>query len=178
MNMQLFADLATRNPTWHFMLIGPVVKISEKSIPNLANIHYLGGKRYEELPTYLSGWDIAIMPFALNEATRFISPTKTPEFLAAGKPVISTSIADVVEPYGNKGLVAIADTADEFTIAAENIFNTILVDDYSYEKWLGKVDSFLHNMSWDKTWQEMKSIIDTAMQKKEIKNLHKTEAYV
>jgi len=178
MNMQLLADIAMKKPEWHFILIGPIVKISEKSIPNLANIHYMDGKRYEELPNYVADWDLAFMPFALNEATRFISPTKTPEFLAAGKPVISTSITDVVEPYGNEGLVAIADTADEFTIAAENIFKTILADEYSYAKWLGKVDNFLYNMSWDKTWQEMKNIIDTAIQKKGIKNLHKTEAYV
>ena len=79
-------------------------------------------KSYRDLPNYLAEWDVAIMPFALNEATRFISPTKTPEFLAAGKPVISTSITDVVEPYGNKGLVSIADTADEFTEAGRKHF--------------------------------------------------------
>jgi glycosyltransferase involved in cell wall biosynthesis len=178
MNMQLLADIAKKNIHWHFVLIGPIAKISEKSIPRVFNIHYLGAKPYEELPAYLSGWDIAIMPFALNEATRFISPTKTPEFLAAGKPVISTSITDVVKPYGNKALVAIANTPDEFTAAAQNIFKTILADKYSYEKWLERVDSFLHGMSWDKTWQDMKNVIEIAIQKKGTENLHKSEVYV
>jgi UDP-galactopyranose mutase len=178
MNMQLLAGIAGKKPHWQFILIGPIAKINEKSIPALPNIHYLGAKRYEELPAYLSGWDIAIMPFALNEATRYISPTKTPEFLAAGKPVISTSITDVVKPYGEKNFVAIADTADEFTAAAENIFNTILVDRHSYDTWLKNVDSFLEGMSWDKTWDDMKTVIEMAMQKKEMKNLDKSEAYV
>ncbi len=64
----------------------------------------LGGKGYNELPYYLANWDIAMISFALNESTKFISPTKTPEYLAGGKPVISTSIKDVVETYGNNGL--------------------------------------------------------------------------
>ena len=177
-NMELLEDIATKKPDWNFILVGPVVKISEDSIPALDNIHHLGGKSYKDLPAYLSEWDIAIMPFALNEATRFISPTKTPEFLAAGKPVISTSITDVVEPYGNKGLVYIADTADEFIEAGENILNTILSDNSCYEKWLGKVDNFLHGMSWDKTWKDMLNIMDSVMQQKTIKNSRKTELYV
>jgi glycosyltransferase involved in cell wall biosynthesis len=178
MNLQLLADIATKNPQWNFVLIGPIVKINEESIPKLSNVYYLGAKTYDELPAYLSGWDIAIMPFALNEATRFISPTKTPEFLAAGKPVISTSITDVIESYGNKGLVAVADTADEFTTAAKNIFNTILADNNSYKKWLGKIDNFLHGMSWDKTYEEMKKVIEITMQKKTVKNLDKSKIYV
>ena len=69
-------------------MIGPVVKIDEADLPRLANIHYLGGKSYDELPAYIGGWDVAMMPFALNESTRYISPTKTPEYLAAGRPVV------------------------------------------------------------------------------------------
>jgi UDP-galactopyranose mutase len=178
MNMELLSGLAEKNPQWNIILIGPTAKISEDSIPKFSNVHYLGGKAYDDLPAYLSGWDIAIMPFGLNEATRFISPTKTPEFLAAGKPVISTSIADVVEPYGNKGLVAIADTADEFTAAASKIFNTILCDNKSYHQWLTSVDNFLQNMSWDKTWQEMNNVIEKTLKQKSIKNTDKTEVYV
>jgi glycosyltransferase involved in cell wall biosynthesis len=177
-NMELLANVANKNPQWSFVLVGPVVKINEDSIPSLGNVHYLGIRSYKDLPSYLAEWDVAIMPFALNEATRYISPTKTPEFLAAGKPVISTSISDVVEPYGNKGLVSIADTADEFTEAGERILNTILADGHSYEKWLGKVDNFLHGMSWDKTWRDMLNIMDVTMQQKTIKNLRKTEIYV
>ena len=98
-------------------LIGPVVKIDPASLPQRRNIHYLGGKTYEELPHYIAGWDVALLPFARNAATRFISPTKTPEYLAAGKPVVSTSIRDVVRPYGEQGLVRIADDVPAFVRA-------------------------------------------------------------
>jgi glycosyltransferase involved in cell wall biosynthesis len=91
------------------VIVGPVVKIDPASLPRRPNIHYLGAKTYQELPAYLGGWDVALMPFALNEATRFISPTKTLEYLAAGKPVVSTAIRDVVSPYGERKLVQIAD---------------------------------------------------------------------
>jgi glycosyltransferase involved in cell wall biosynthesis len=177
-NMELLEEIASKKPNWSFVLIGPIVKINEDSIPKLNNVYYLGAKTYEELPVCLSAWDVAIMPFALNEATRFISPTKTPEFLAAGKPVISTSIADVVEPYGNRGLVSIANTADEFIEAGEKILNGILSDNHCYEKWLGKVDNFLHGMSWDKTWRDMMSIIDEGIKQNTTKNLSKSELYV
>src|SRR5207253_8561753 len=100
------------------------VKIDEASLPRRPNIHYLGSKRYEELPRYLAGWDVALLPFARNEATRFISPTKTPEYMAAGKPVVSTSIRDVVRPYGDKGLVRIADAPETFTAAIASALAT------------------------------------------------------
>ena len=113
-DVALLEGVADARPDWHFVIIGPIVKISEDALPKRANIHYLGGKSYKELPAYLSGWDVAALFFARNEHTRFISPTKTPEYLAAGKPVVSTSIRDVVRPYGQEGLVHIADTAEEF----------------------------------------------------------------
>ena len=93
------------------------MKIDPAKLPRAANIHYLGAKDYSELPAYISGWDVALLPFARNEATRFISPTKTPEYLAAGRPVVSTSIRDVVRPYGERGLARIADTPEEFVAA-------------------------------------------------------------
>ena len=111
---ELLDQVAAKRPDWNFVMIGPVVKIDPDSLPKHTNIHYLGAKKYDELPDYLAGWDIALLLFARNESTRFISPTKTPEYLAAGKPVISTSIRDVVRPYGELKLVEIADTPDEF----------------------------------------------------------------
>jgi UDP-galactopyranose mutase len=177
-DMELLEKVASKKTHWSFILIGPVVKISEDNIPKLKNIHHLGAKSYEELPACLSGWDVSIMPFALNEATRFISPTKTPEFLAAGKPVISTPIADVVEPYGNKELVSIAASADEFIEAGEKILSGVLTDSHCYEKWLGKVDTFLHGMSWDKTWREMMDLIEEGIQHNTRKNFSKSEFYV
>jgi glycosyltransferase involved in cell wall biosynthesis len=84
--------MAIQRPNWQFVLLGPVVKINRDSLPQLPNVHMLGGKSYEELPHYVSGWDIALIPFAINESTKFISPTKTPEYLASGVPVVSTPI--------------------------------------------------------------------------------------
>ena len=113
MDVDLVGEVADLRPDWQFVMIGPVVKIDPAILPQRPNIHWLGGKSYNELPHYLSGWDVGFMPFALNEATKFISPTKTPEFLAAGVPVVSTPITDVVRPYGEKGLVEIARTPKE-----------------------------------------------------------------
>ena len=149
-DIELLDKVAAQRPDWNFVIIGPVVKINPDTLPNHANIHYLGGKKYGELPEYLAGWDIALLLFARNESTRFISPTKTPEYLAAGKPVISTSIRDVVRPYGEMKLVEITDTADEFIAAAEKILSRS-----NRSEWLQKVDAYLENISWDKTWAQM-----------------------
>ena len=117
-------------------------------------------KSYEELPAWLAGWDVALMPFALNESTRFISPTKTPEYLAGGRPVVSTPIRDVVKPYGERKLVEIADISqghEEFVAAVERALNG-----YG-EEWLGQVDEFLSHGSWSRTWQQMSDLIDAAV---------------
>jgi UDP-galactopyranose mutase len=140
------------------VLIGPVVKIDPADLPQKPNIHYLGGKSYDELPEYLAGWDVAILPFARNDSTRFISPTKTPEYLAAGKPVVSTSIRDVVRPYGRDGLAWIADTAGEFAAAIDEA----LASDRSAR--LAHTDAFLSNLSWDRTWTDMWNHVTRAIQ--------------
>jgi glycosyltransferase involved in cell wall biosynthesis len=146
-DIELLRGAAALRPDWQFVIIGPVVKIDEAHLPKAANIHYLGMKSYKELPSYLSGWDLAFLPFARNESTRFISPTKTPEYLAAGRPVVSTSIRDVVRPYATERLVHIADTPEEFVKAAEKAMAEANADG----EWLKRVDSFLSNMSWDQT---------------------------
>ncbi len=146
---QLIARVAELRPDMHFVLLGPVVKIDPALLPQGANLHYLGGKSYADLPAYLAGWDVALLPFALNESTRFISPTKTPEYLAAGKPVVSTPIHDVVAGYGQHGLVAIAGTADEFAAALDAALLPPAAD------WKAKVDARLAQSSWDRTWQSM-----------------------
>ena len=155
---ELLEQVASRRPDWNFIMIGPIVKIDPASLPSHPNIHYLGAKKYSELPEYLAGWDIALLLFARNESTRFISPTKTPEYLAAGKPVISTSITDVIRPYGELKLVEIADTADEFIQAAEKILSNP-----SRSEWLARVDTFLKDVSWDKTWSQMSALIDSVI---------------
>ena len=160
MDIDLIAQVAAMRPDWHFVMVGPVVKIDPQSLPRPHNIHYLGGKSYDELPSYLGGWDIAMIPFALNESTRFISPTKTPEYLAAGKPVISTSIQDVINPYGNNNLVHIANDPETFVQAAEKELNT-----QDKRQWLAAVDDFLATNSWDSTWQQMMQHIENCMTK-------------
>jgi len=135
--------------------VGPVVKIDPATLPRRPNVHYLGGKRYEELPAYLAGWDMAFMPFAINESTRFISPTKTPEYLAAGKPVVSSPVTDVVRTYGEQGLVRIAASPDEFVAAIE----ATLAERDARPGWLERVDRLLDAMSWDKTYNQMRDLI-------------------
>jgi glycosyltransferase involved in cell wall biosynthesis len=154
MDLELLDRVAEARPDWQLVIIGPVVKIDPESLPRRANIHYLGGKSYAELPAYLSGWDVALLPFARNESTRFISPTKTPEYLAAGCPVVSTSIRDVVRPYGEQNLVYIADTPQEFVAAIEAAMAS------DTEERLRKVDAFLSQTSWDRTWKRMTELIE------------------
>jgi UDP-galactopyranose mutase len=157
-DVELLGRAAEARPNWQFVMIGPVAKIGPDSLPKRSNIHYLGSKKYDDLPAYLAGWEIALLIFARNESTRYISPTKTPEYLAAGKPVISTSIRDVVRPYGALGLVRIADTSEELVRAAEEILAT---NDKS--NWLMRVDDFLADMSWDQTWAQMSHLIMQAI---------------
>jgi UDP-galactopyranose mutase len=161
MDIALIDTVARRKPEWHFILIGPVVKIDENDLPRLPNIHYLNKKEYQDLPSYISGWDIAMLPFAHNESTRFISPTKTPEYLAAGKPVISTPIIDVIRHYGANKLVHIAGTADEFIRVAALELGT-----RDRKEWLAQVNDLLSKNSWDKTWQQMMHLMEVQLTSK------------
>ncbi|HEX8683439.1 MAG TPA: glycosyltransferase family 1 protein [Ardenticatenaceae bacterium] len=154
-DLELLEGMADLRPEWQFVIVGPVVKIEEHVLPRRPNIHYLGSKQYRELPAYLAGWDVATLLFARNDSTRFISPTKTPEYLAGGKPVVSTSIRDVARPYGELGLVRIADTPEAFVKAAE----AAMREDNAESGWLERVDDFLSRNSWDRTWAQMAQLI-------------------
>jgi len=157
MDLDLLDGIARLRPDWHLVMLGPVVKIDPARLPRRSNIHYLGMKPYAELPAYLSGWDVALLPFARNESTRFISPTKTPEYLAAGKPVVSTSIRDVVYPYGQQGLVRIADGPADFVQAVD----AALSEDFM--PMMLRVDTMLAQTSWDLTWERMKQVVDGSL---------------
>jgi UDP-galactopyranose mutase len=113
----LIAALADARPGWDLVMVGPVVKIGPDSLPQRPNIRYLGQRSYRELPGLVAQWDVCLLPFALNEATRYISPTKTLEYMAAGKPIVSTPINDVVECFG--GIVHVAGTTAAFIRACE-----------------------------------------------------------
>jgi len=151
----LLAALADARPDWQIVMLGPVVKIDPAELPRRPNIHYLGLKGYGELPAYLSNWEVALMPFALNEATRFISPTKTPEYLAAGRPVVTTPIADVARHYGHLTGVRTAADAADFVIQAE----IALTLPRGAGLWLEEVDATLAEMSWDRTFASMEALI-------------------
>ncbi len=173
-DIELLDRVAKAKPNWDFVILGPVVKIDPAILPRYNNIHYLGGKNYDELPSYISGWDVALIPFAMNESTRFISPTKTPEYLAAGKPVISTPIKDVVSPYGDNKLVHIVHNEKEFIKAAETELKK-----KRKAAWLKKVDDFLTFNSWDRTWSNMvRNIESTLVQTISEKNKAEEKAYV
>ncbi|RPJ69728.1 MAG: glycosyltransferase family 1 protein [Acidobacteria bacterium] len=160
MDLDLLAGIAAARPQWHLVMIGPLAKIEAGQLPSAPNIHYLGKKTYDQLPSYLGGWDVALLPFARNESTRFISPTKTPEYLAAGKPVVSTSIRDVVRPYGERGLVRIADTVPAFVAAVEA---SLAEDDAAR---VAAADAFLSHMSWDATWARMAALVAVAVEQR------------
>ena len=161
-DVELLDEMSKNRPDWQFVIIGPVVKIDPDTLPKRENIHYLGSKSYQDLPAYVAGWDVALLLFAQNDSTRFISPTKTPEYLAAGKPVVSTPIRDVVYPYGQMGLVRIAKDAREFTAAIEDL----LKSEANRKEWLETVDKFLATMSWDETWGRMSQLIDEVVANK------------
>lgn len=161
-DVELLDQISRNRPDYQYVIVGPVVKIDPGTLPQRENIHYLGAKSYQELPAYIAGWDVALLLFAQNESTRFISPTKTPEYLAAGKPVVSTPIRDVVTPYGQMGLVRIAGDAQEFTAAIDDL----LKSGTNRKQWLETVDRFLATMSWDETWARMSRLIDEAVAKK------------
>jgi UDP-galactopyranose mutase len=151
-DLELVDGLAATRPDWQIVLLGPLAKIRPEDVPARSNIYKLGLKTYGELPDYLGGWDVGWMPFARNAATRFISPTKTPEYLAAGLPVVSTSIHDVVESYGRQGLVAIADSVTETIRVIDRALRGAGPD-------LDRVDRALATTSWDGTWRAMDAIV-------------------
>jgi UDP-galactopyranose mutase len=154
-DLALLEALADARPDWSIVMLGPVVKISQEDLPRRDNIFYLGQKAYADLPDYLAGWDVAMMPFAINDATRFISPTKTPEYLAGGKPVISTPVQDVVRSYGQLEGVHICANAEEFaqTLDAARALN-------QSPHWRAPVEALLSTQSWEATASKMAALID------------------
>jgi glycosyltransferase involved in cell wall biosynthesis len=161
----LVSELARRRPEWTIVLLGPVVKVSQDELPQESNVHYLGQKGYQELPAYLSHWDVALLPFARNESTEFISPTKTPEYLAAGVPVVSTAIHDVVRPYGEQKLLRVAGDAAGFEAAIQ-----ASLDERGGEVQRGRqqrADAYLSGLSWDRTWAGMQQRMLEALERRQ-----------
>jgi len=157
-DLDLIAAVADQRPDWTVVMVGPVVKIEPEKLPQRPNISYLGPKTYDELPLYASGWDVALMPFAINAATRFISPTKTPEYLAAGLPVVSTPITDVVRQYGTLQGVEIATTADQFVASCAKLLE---LGRSQTAPWMVEADRLLSTLSWDKVVADMAGHIES-----------------
>jgi hypothetical protein len=152
---ELIREMAAARPDWQIVLVGPVVKIDPAHLPQAANIHYMGQRTYEELPQFLAGWDVCLLPFALNESTKFISPTKVLEYMAAELPSVSTPITDVKVPYGD--VVAIAETPAEFIAACERMLNASEQKAALAER----MRAIVANTSWDKTAAAMHKLIQT-----------------
>ncbi|MBY5731535.1 UDP-galactopyranose mutase [Rhizobium leguminosarum] len=162
LDLDLVGSVASARPDLSFVFLGPIVKISPDNLPRGANIHYLGQKAYADLPAYLSSWRAALMPFALNEATRFISPTKTPEYLAAGRPVVGTQIVDVVRGYSDVPGVFLANGTEAFAEACD----AALLLSCSDPAWLEAVDGVLAQSSWDSTFCRMSALLERAAAQK------------
>ena len=158
LDLELVDRLAEAHPDWQIVLVGPVVKIDPERLPRRPNIHYFGQRSYDELPRYLAGWDVCLLPFARNEATRFISPTKTLEYMAAQLPIVSTPITDVAEPYGE--IVYLGGTPDEFLAACETALSSSAEE---RARWAEQMRKVLAGTSWDVTVAAMDRLLDQAM---------------
>ena len=158
LDLEIVDRLAEAHPDWQIVMVGPVVKIDPARLPRKSNIHYLGQRSYEELPRYLAGWDVCLLPFARNDATKFISPTKTLEYMAAELPLVSTPITDVAEPYGS--IVYLGDAPEEFVAACETALAS------SPEDWASRAAQMrqvLAGTSWDVTVSTMENLLNQVM---------------
>lgn len=155
-DVPLIAAMADAHPEWQIVMVGPVAKIAPESLPQQANIHWLGQQGYTDLPQFMAGWDVCLLPFALNESTQFISPTKTLEYMAAGKPSVSTRIRDVADPYGH--VVAIADSADEFIQACEKVLAQTPEQIATSER---EMRAIVAGTSWDRTANAIRALIES-----------------
>ena len=161
LDRELLAAIAAARPEWQFVMLGPIVKIDPASLPRPENVVYLGQRDYDALPAYLSDWDVCLMPFARNDATRFISPTKVLEYMAAERPIVSTPIADVVQPYGD--IVRIASTPDDFVAACEAALTEPPVE---RARRCARMREVLTRTSWDATVSQMAALVDDLLHPK------------
>ena len=160
-DLELIDACAAFHPEWQVVMVGPVVKIDPATLPKRPNVHYFGQKNYASLPSYLRGWDVCLQPFARNAATRYISPTKTLEYMAASKLIASTSIADVEEPYGH--IVYLGDTPAEFVSACER---AMAADAGENKRRLDESARVLRRTSWDRTAEQMNDLVDGLIEKR------------
>jgi glycosyltransferase involved in cell wall biosynthesis len=161
LDLSLIDAVAAARPEWQIVLVGPVVKIDPASLPHRPNIHYFGQRSYDELPRYLAGWDVCLLPFAQNDSTRFISPTKTLEYMAAELPIVSTPITDVAEPYGD--IVYLGDTPEKFLAACDAALGS---DEAERDRRATLMRKVLSGTSWDVTVSGMEALLAAALEEK------------
>lgn len=157
-DVDLVSSMADAHPEWQIVLVGPVVKIDPATLPKQANVHYMGQRSYDQLPTFLAGWDVCLLPFAMNDSTKFISPTKVLEYMAAELPSVSTPITDVKVPYGD--VVEIAASHEDFIAACER---QLSLDGDARQAMAKRMREVVAGTSWDLTASRMHALIGSAV---------------
>ncbi|MBV9506776.1 MAG: NAD(P)-binding protein, partial [Acidobacteriia bacterium] len=172
LDIGLLDAVASAHPEWQIVMVGPVVKIDPATLPRRANLHYFGQRAYQQLPAYLKGWDVCLLPFARNQSTKYISPTKTLEYMAAGKMIASTPITDVAEPYGE--IVFLGETPEEFIAACERALATSPEERSCLR---AKMREVLSKTSWDSTVNSMQQLLMEAVDAKKKGRPHRDSAH-
>jgi len=158
LDVELVSKMADAHPEWQIVMVGPVVKIDPATLPKQPNVHYMGQRTYDQLPRFLAGWDVCLLPFAMNDSTKFISPTKVLEYMAAELPAVSTPITDVKVPYGD--VVAVAATAEEFIAACER---QLAMSEEQRQQMAKRMREVVAGTSWDLTATRMHELIESAV---------------
>lgn len=149
-DLELIQKIAEQRPSYQFIIVGPIINIDSKRLPLQNNIHFLGKKDYDTLPLYIAGWDCTIMPYYLNEYTQYTSPAKTLELLAAGKPIVSTPLPDIIYPYQKEKIVHTADTPENFIAKID-----LAMNEKTDPSWIDRVESYLEDNNWDSIFNRM-----------------------
>lgn len=157
MDYRLLAKLADANPNWSVAMVGPVLKVDEKTMPRRPNLHWLGQRAYSDLPAFCKAFDVCLMPFALNEATEFINPTKALEYMATGRPIVSTAVPDVVRNFGS--VIKIAEDSNDFISICKQVLKQRDEDAISAGLALAR------DNSWDSIVSRLENHVDEALRK-------------
>lgn len=156
-DLGLIEQLAAARPDWHIVMVGPVMKIGPQGLPQAPNIHYLGPRPYAELPQFLAGCDVCLLPYAVNEGTRMLSPSGMLEYLAAERPTVSTAIPEVMETYGYA--ISVADCAADFAAACESAISEA---PEQRARRIAASRQAVEQTSWERTAAKMHSLIEQA----------------
>lgn len=161
LDLAVLDSMALAHPEWQIVMVGPVVKIDPATLPRHPNIHYFGQQPYDALPGFLRGWDVCLLPFARNEATRFISPTKTLEYMAAERPIVSTPIRDVADSY--RDTVFLGDTPEEFVAACEHALD---LSREERDTMVRRMRLVIAGTSWERTAGRMAELLERELARK------------